>query len=565
MCGRPRVPLIKGGAPLPDAPKPFAYDDALLRPKEWWRPDLSVAEQFEAFLGHIGGRPPLDEVSLLLADTPLAAHVARWTDLAAEVRASFHAAWSEWCRDFDALSDEWTKRLEARDTTPNHVRLLNALGHQAEALWLTTVIEELGTRQFLPRYGFPIGVQQLTVPRSRDGVVAPIRLERAGILAVSEYVPGSSVLVGGRTYRSRGVVRSWAETGFGKRAWLYECCAGHVFYSYSEVGGDRCGIPGCDKVRKGTGALLLLPRYGFTTAAWDPPQWEGRAERTGTTTLATMAFVMGGTERRRLDGFGGIAGLVAQSCDGGEMLAINRGDADLGFAVCTRCGYADGERGLGQGRINLPTGFELHAPLDSWADRPCWPAGEAPVFRNHHMAATQVTDIVQLDFAGVQHAGLSEAVVATIGHALRLAGAELLEQDHREFGSLACPIGLGGRIGLLLFDAVAGGAGHVLELASVAGEWLTVALDVMRRGDEHDRTCVTACLECLLTTSSQIDMEAGRLQRRAARDVLIQMLSGQSQPAHLAPSASSGAPLPAANEERIRRAQDRSRKPSRRK
>lgn len=561
LCARPRLPLVKGGAPLPDEPRPFIYGDRLRRLEEWWQPGLSVAEQFERFLDRLAQRPALPGVRLLLLDTPLAERLGAWPQIVGEVLAAFHAGWTAWCSDYDVLLTEWRQRLALRDTTPGHVRLLNSLAHQAGALWSTTVIEELGTRQFLPRYGFPIGVQALTVPKPRDGAAAPIRLERAGILAVSEYVPGSSVLVGGRTYRSRGVVRSWVETGFGKRAWRYECQVGHVFYGYIELSGDACGVPGCAQKRKGSGALLLLPRYGFTTAAWDPPQWEGRTERAGATTLATMAFVVADAERRRLADFGGVSGLDAEVCEGGEMLAANRGDSNLGFALCTRCGYADSEHDFDQGRMKLPSGFETHPPLDSWGQRPCWPAGEALVLRNHHLAATQVTDILQLDFSGVAHAGLSPAVVTTLGHALRLAGAELLELDHRELGVLACPVGPEGRPGLLLFDDTAGGAGHVVELAATAADWLKCALDVMRRNEEHDRSCVTACLECLLTASSQIDMEAGRLQRRATRDVLANLMSGRGPAVPPSPPPAGGPVTPRLSaEERLRRALARARR-----
>ncbi len=558
LCARPRTPLIKSGAPLPDQAAPMAYGESLRRPREWWKSGGSVARQFEAYLEHLGESSASDDVRRLLTDTPLSGRVSQWKELVEEVRSAFHGAWSAWARDYDTLAEEWANRLGTRETAGAHVRQLNALAHQADALWSTTVIEELSTRQFLPRYGFPVGVQQLTVPKSKstDSSAPPIRLERAGILAVSEYVPGSRVLVGGRTYRSRGVVRSWADTGFGKKAWMYECQAGHVYYSYTEVRSDACRIPGCDRQRSGSGKTLLLPRYGFTTAAWDPPQWEGRAERTGSTTLATMAFVLDGLDQRRVEGFGGIAGLVVESCEGAEMLAVNRGDVNQGFALCTRCGYADSERSIGQGRMALPKGFETHAPLDSWGSKPCWPAAEAPVLRNHHLAATQATDILQFDFSSVGHDGLSEPVVTTLGHALRLAGAELLEQDHRELGSLACPVGPTGRLGLLVFDGAAGGAGHVLELATIAEEWLRKAGDVMRRSDSHDRNCVTACLECLLTASSQMDMEAGRLQRRQTLTVLDDLLSGKVG-AVLSPPPSAP-PVPAvSDEERVRRARAR--------
>ena len=137
-------------------------------------------------------------------------------------------------KHYDGLVDEWVRRLGRQKR--RLISQLNAIAHQADALWETTVIEELGTREFLPRYGFPIGLQSLTVPSGRSVSRAPIKLERSGILAVSEYVPGSKVLVGGRTYTSQGVLPAWRkgaeETGFGKRCWKYVCDAGHVSYSF---------------------------------------------------------------------------------------------------------------------------------------------------------------------------------------------------------------------------------------------------------------------------------------------------------------------------------------------
>jgi hypothetical protein len=276
-----------------------------------------------------------------------------------------------------------------------------------------------------------------------------------------------------------------------------------------------------------------------------------------------MAFVMAAAERREYGDFAGVAGLYGEICEGGEMLAVNKGKAQLGFALCTRCGYADSERASGLGRMQLPPGFEKHIPLDSWGRQACWSADEAPVFRSHHLAATQVTDILQLDFSGVEHGGLTPAVVTTLGHALRLAGAELLELDHRELGSLACPVGARGRLGLLVFDDVAGGAGHVVELASTPTDWVNRALLIMRRGPVHDDSCTTACLECLLTASSQVDMEAGRLQRREARNVLIDLIAGAPPAPPLARLRVNGAHGRSAAE-RLRRARDRAKGAGRR-
>ena len=145
--------------------------------------------------------------------------------------------------------------------------------------------------------------------------------------------------------------------------------------------------------------------------------------------------------------------------------------------------------------------------------------------RNLRMAAIHVTDLVQLEFANVRHSGVEDAMFAW-GHALRLAGAELLEIDHREIGVVFGPIGAKAKLGIQLFDNTAGGAGHVLELATSGETWLMRALDVMHRNPEHHTACENACLQCLLTTASQVDFEAGRLNRKMAYSILQELREG---------------------------------------
>jgi hypothetical protein len=173
------------------------------------------------------------------------------------------------------------------------------------------------------------------------------------------------------------------------------------------------------------------------------------------------------------------------------------------------------------------------------------------------MAASHVTDLVQLDFANVVHAGLENAVFAW-GHALKLAGAELLEIDHREIGVVFGPIGASAKTGIQLFDNTAGGAGHVLELAAAGEAWLTRALAVMHRDPEHHARCENACLLCLLTAASQSDFETGRLHRRNAHRTLEELLSGiahgrDPEPSLSLPSVSS----PKARAEVFRQKSDR--------
>src|SRR5208283_3219865 len=107
-----------------------------------------------------------------------------------------------WERDVEPSAVSRIQGLRAWDEIREDGKLavLNAIAHQANAMWRKTVIEELAIRRFLPRYGFPIGLQSLTSPNfPYDAAQQPVSLERDGILAVSEYVPGSIVLAGGKT------------------------------------------------------------------------------------------------------------------------------------------------------------------------------------------------------------------------------------------------------------------------------------------------------------------------------------------------------------------------------
>jgi hypothetical protein len=528
LCMRPQLQVVRKGEVPSTRVTPFVYRESLRR-ATWWVADeqVSVAEQFRAFLAYLREYPDLfqRELQTLLRGTPVVVDVSRWDELVNAVDADFSRACKDWCEDYDSLVSEWTAMVENGNPS---LQRLNAIAYQANSLWKSTVIEELGTRRFLPRYGFPIGLQGLTSPYQFGPGRDPIRLEREGILAVNEYVPGSSLLVGGRLYRSRGLLRSWSkaesDTGFGKRAWLYTCTAGHVAYSWSPDPPDSCLVAGCQG-RVGSGERLLIPKFGYSTARWDPPSWSGNVERVGNTILASTTFVQ--KSPKTIENFAGIVGCVAAISEGGELLAFNRGEDERGFALCTRCGFADSEEKTGDGRMDLPKRFEMHAPL--WSERltPCWANGDTPVIRNIRMAALHVTDVVQLDFTSVNHPDLA-AVIFAWGHALKLAGADLLDIDHREIGVMFAPVGPSAQMGIQLFDNTAGGAGHVLELADSAKEWLQRAMDVLYRNAAHHAECETACLRCLLTAASQGDFEAGRLQRKLAHKVLGELLNGAS-------------------------------------
>lgn len=150
-------------------------------------------------------------------------------------------------------------------------------------------------RRFLPRYGFPIGLQSLTSPNFKLGANEPANLERDGIIAISEYVPGATVLAGGKTYTSHGLVSFWgenvAEREVGVRLWQYTCLRGHSWYRKWKDDSPNCVVGGCGSVKQDNGRFMLVSKYGYSTAAWDPPTWSGNSERVGRTQIFSASFL----------------------------------------------------------------------------------------------------------------------------------------------------------------------------------------------------------------------------------------------------------------------------------
>ena len=99
----------------------------------------------------------------------------------------------------------------------------------------------------------------------------------------------------------------------------------------------------------------------------------------------------------------------------------------------------------------------------------------------------------------------------------------------------SCCSGEGGSWGVVLYDNVPGGAGHVRELIAEGngdevrgGEWFRLARDVLFVDEAHDASCETACLQCLLAFDAQEAMSSGLLQRRQALATLDSLLGGSA-------------------------------------
>jgi hypothetical protein len=292
---------------------------------------------------------------------------------------------------------------------------------------------------------------------------------------------------------------------------MAECVNGHRFYSFSADLGP-CSVCGAAE-RKTEPQPLLFPRIGFSTAAWDRPQFRGSpTPPIGKPELLTITRL----DNERPD-FGGLKGVVAHYQEDGKLLVINFGAGGRGFAVCLNCGYSESElTAFNHGPDDLPGTYEQHAPLQlaPTTNRPwvvCRKHNGKHDLRRQMLTARQVTDIAIIDVPQLVNADL--AVATTLAHAFRLAGTQLLSLESRELGSFVMRTDHGPNCGLVLFDTMPGGAGHVAELLESATEWIGKLTDVVFVNQSHHDRCVSACLDCLLSYEAQFDHDQGLLAR----------------------------------------------------
>jgi replicative superfamily II helicase len=523
FCGVKRPPYVDNdtvGAVKLQPATPLSL--GVRRPDSWWdrgsEPDLSA--EFGLFLGYLkreGGDVKEQAVALARA-TGFEFGIVNWPAFIDGVQERFSNGIREWREDYDRVVKQWLEESESHGTGQR--MRMNALARQARELRDETVVEELGNRKFLPRYGFPIGLNSLLVNVGTNREHR-FKLQRDGGVAVAEYVPGSVIVVGGQFVRSRGVQRAWGsekDDSVGVTLWRYTCDDGHS-QCLTVLGrpGDHCGVEGCAAKFTGAPERILVPRYGYASALSEPPSWFGHRQRVGTVELVVNHAH--GDATLSADSFGGLPGLHAAFLENVDLVIVNNGSKKRGFAVCTACGYADSEETrLGSGAVDLPSGFDRHLPLFRSSGKPCPGAGSgATVLRNITFAARQFTDVVRFDFSEVS--GIDIVSLTTLGHALAQAGAETLELDQREIRMAVDPV-VSGRWVVRVFDAVGHGGGHMAELFKRSSEWLSNTRRVLHRSDNHNRTCRTACITCILSSVSQEDARNGRLDRRAALRVL---------------------------------------------
>ena len=187
----------------------------------------------------------------------------------------------------------------------------------------------------------------------------------------------------------------------------------------------------------------------------------------------------------------------------GRLIALADGPGGSGFWVCRWCGH-------GSARLLHPQKPPAHKHL--LRDIDCV-GPQRPL----DLAHTYETDLLTID-VGVPGFFGNQAAWRSVLYALLEAACETLEIGRDDIGGSLAPTGVD-RWEIALFDAVPGGAGHVLMIEK---QFETVLAAALRRVSTCECGPETSCYGCLRSYSNQRGHDL--LSRGAAEQILRRLI-----------------------------------------
>lgn len=407
------------------------------------------------------------------------------------------------------------KRIEAEASSAHQYRLADQAQQVQTTIRGRDLLGYLGSKNVLPKYGFPTDVvplktDHINLPGARD-----IELERDLKIAISEFAPGGQVIAGGKLWFSGGIRKLPGRLWEPERYVICESCNRiniHPGVDYPTT--CECGAPlnGGGALR-GKAGVYITPEQGFVAENRTEAPGENPPERTYASQIYLAAYhpseqaneSLTGTSQQMEDDADFNAGIkVSKSYTRFGYLALINDGYGRGFRICQTCGYAEvivpggTSRGSGKGHRDPLTG------------RDCMVTMEVRQLGYHFM-----TDVLQLRFS-LHIAG--ESAIQSLLYAILNGASQALEIPRNDIGGVV--VKEQGEPRFLLYDTTPGGSGHV----ELIHNHLRPALEAAyKRVDECDGCArETSCYSCLRSYENQRVHDL--LVRGTAADLLGQIL-----------------------------------------
>lgn len=383
------------------------------------------------------------------------------------------------------------------------------------------LIEFLARNNVLPKYGFPVDTVEL-YQNANTATHKKLQMVRDLQLAISEYAPDSQVVADGKLYTSRYIRKLPQTTGQDwETAYIAQCSnPSCMTWNHRSMEPDESGelcVSCQENIARSRWKQAIEPRKGFVADAKpkDVPMrkpdkafrsddfYIGDAQRQ---VMQKYAFVMKDGNRFQME----------TSINDSLMVVCNDD-----FYVCPHCGYAESTtENMGV------VGFNSHQKtLEKKHITPWGKSCEVTLVKNK-LCHVFKTDVVRLIFSTGQ-AGNQE-VMLSVMYALLEALSAVLDIERNDIKGCLHKVVYNNRLiySIVLYDAVAGGAGHVRRLVTGDGARFRQIVEkaiALTKGC----SCSPSCYTCLRNYYNQKIHDL--LNRKYAYDFL-ENYSGELEP-----------------------------------
>lgn len=470
--------------------------------KMWVESGLIWRKSGEFFYPPNGAPDPLELLPAFLSEND--------TDLTAQIRSTLPASvlselkldaggWRddllELLRNVRAEVNQDIGHFEDARTAAHAERKDNVAamyGRVIRTLETRDLLGFLGSRNILPKYGFPSDVVDLKTSITAQIQGARLDLSRDLTGAIYEFAPGAEIVAGGLKWTSAGVYRLPGKELIS--GWISEC--GECGHFESSLAPLEMTCPECAADRRVN--EYSIPEFGFvadrnpTKPGLKPPirSWNGATHFVGkgvTQGEPIQSAIVGGVNWER------------QAQERATMVAVSTGARNAGFALCDWCG-----RGWSRALGGFPKSHN-HA----WKDEKC----TGPT-QHRYLAHEFQTDVVTIS-VGAHDSHSISALWSTL-YALLEGAAEHLQISRDDIDGTIAFSKSGVR--LVLFDTVPGGAGGALRISE---HFETVAKRALSMVSDCECGKETSCYSCLRSYRNQMRHEL--LARGSAVETLAQL------------------------------------------
>jgi ATP-dependent helicase YprA (DUF1998 family) len=373
----------------------------------------------------------------------------------------------ELAADVDSFEE---RRLQAY--TDRKGRLVELYERTINTLTRQPLIALLANRNVLPKYGFPTDTVELRTTYSGDPVGRKLELSRDLSAAIYEYAPGAEVVAGGKLWTSGGVYRLPDRALIGHKYAACKKCS-----HYREADDDLDPVcPSCGTTQKGQQPSYWVPQFGFVALrkvrnpGMVAPQrsWHG----------ATYVLSHGAQEFEQTWKLANGGTAATWAGERGRLIAISEGRNGTGFRICEWCGWGTAAGGT-------PPNSHQHLLKDGECSGPlAWKS----------LAHPYETDLLKITFDSLSAPGkMSVGEWRSVLYALLEGASECLDISRDDIDGTLYPEA-GGRISLVLFDTVPGGAGGALRIARSFPQVMATALKRTANCDCGEETSCYGCL-----------------------------------------------------------------------